>query len=177
MWLSDNVPDVNKCLLADAFADAAEQDGETSHSKDYVHIRIQQRNGKKSLTTIQVSHRATGTQLSAGVCCAAPPQVPRAVELQQLPCRDRGALLVYLWTMLINHCAGQQHAMCCLSSQGLEKGFDYKKVLKAFKKGGPTYWMAMLSACRRLSYATVTLLYGFHTFRAVLIRSITCSIV
>ena len=33
----------------------------------------------------------------------------------------------------------QQHAMCYLSSQGLEKGFDYKKVLKAFKKGGPTY--------------------------------------
>ena len=29
--------------------------------------------------------------------------------------------------------------MRCLSLQGLEKGFDYKKVLKAFKKGGPTY--------------------------------------
>ena len=41
-------------IIADAFADAAEQDGETSSSKDYVHIRIQQRNGKKSLTTIQV---------------------------------------------------------------------------------------------------------------------------
>lgn len=51
----------------DAFADAAETD---DSGKDYVHIRIQQRNGKKSLTTIQ----------------------------------------------------------------GLEKGFDYKKVLKAFKK-------------------------------------------
>ena len=67
--------------------------------------------------------------------------------------------------------------MCCLSSQGLEKGFDYKKVLKAFKKGGPTYQMAMLSACRRLSSATVTLLDGVHTFRAVLIRSILCSTV
>ncbi|BDA42503.1 Protein translation factor SUI1 homolog [Coccomyxa sp. Obi] len=54
----------------DPFADAADQDGDTSNAKDYVHIRIQQRNGKKSLTTIQ----------------------------------------------------------------GLEKGFDYKKVLKAFKK-------------------------------------------
>lgn len=41
-------------IIADAFADAAEQDGETSTAKDYVHIRIQQRNGKKSLTTIQV---------------------------------------------------------------------------------------------------------------------------
>ena len=38
-------------LLADAFADAAETD---DSGKDYVHIRIQQRNGKKSLTTIQV---------------------------------------------------------------------------------------------------------------------------
>ena len=104
MWLCDDVPDVNDCLLADAFADAAEQDGETSHSKDYVHIRIQQRNGKKSLTTIQVSHRATGTRLCAGVRCAAPPQVPHAVELQQLPCRDRGALLVYVWIMLISFC-------------------------------------------------------------------------
>ena len=36
---------------ADAFADAAETD---DSGKDYVHIRIQQRNGKKSLTTIQV---------------------------------------------------------------------------------------------------------------------------
>jgi len=38
-------------LPADAFADAAETD---DSGKDYVHIRIQQRNGKKSLTTIQV---------------------------------------------------------------------------------------------------------------------------
>ncbi|DBA84552.1 hypothetical protein WJX82_001520 [Trebouxia sp. C0006] len=51
----------------DAFADAETDD---NNSKDYVHIRIQQRNGKKSLTTVQ----------------------------------------------------------------GLEKGIDYKKVLKAFKK-------------------------------------------
>ena len=64
--------------------------------------------------------------------------------------------------------------MRCRSSQGLEKGFDYKKVLKAFKKGGPPYWMAMLTACRRLSSATVTLLDGLHIFRAVLVWSIPC---
>jgi translation initiation factor 1 len=51
----------------DPFADAAEGD---DSGKDYVHIRVQQRNGKKSLTTIQ----------------------------------------------------------------GLDKSFDYKKILKAFKK-------------------------------------------
>ncbi len=40
------------CAPADPFADAAEAD---DSGKDYVHIRVQQRNGKKSLTTIQVS--------------------------------------------------------------------------------------------------------------------------
>merc|ERR1712130_750045 len=53
----------------DPFAEQVEKE-DSGAGKDYVHIRIQQRNGKKSLTTIQ----------------------------------------------------------------GLEKGFDYKKVLKAFKK-------------------------------------------
>eukprot|EP00898_Chlorokybus_atmophyticus_P007670 jgi/Chlat1/7904/Chrsp67S07347 len=51
----------------DPFADAESED---SASKNYVHVRVQQRNGRKSLTTVQ----------------------------------------------------------------GLQQGFDYKKVLKAFKK-------------------------------------------
>jgi len=38
-------------LCTDPFAEAG--DNEDS-GKDYVHIRVQQRNGKKSLTTIQV---------------------------------------------------------------------------------------------------------------------------
>ena len=37
--------------FADPFADAADTE---DSGKDYVHIRVQQRNGKKSLTTIQV---------------------------------------------------------------------------------------------------------------------------
>lgn len=57
------------CCTADPFADAADQDGDTSNAKDYVHIRIQQRNGKKSLTTIQVSHSAL--LLAALVSCSA----------------------------------------------------------------------------------------------------------
>lgn len=36
----------------DAFEDAANQEEDTSGA-EYVHIRIQQRNGKKSLTTVQ----------------------------------------------------------------------------------------------------------------------------
>lgn len=46
--------DVLPLCAADAFADAAEQEEDTS-GVDYVHIRVQQRNGKKSLTTVQVS--------------------------------------------------------------------------------------------------------------------------
>ena len=43
--------DTSVLFVADAFADAETDD---NNSKDYVHIRIQQRNGKKSLTTVQV---------------------------------------------------------------------------------------------------------------------------
>mmetsp|Transcript_1857 Transcript_1857/g.6654 ORF Transcript_1857/g.6654 Transcript_1857/m.6654 type:complete len:112 (-) Transcript_1857:348-683(-) len=53
----------------DPFQDAEAEDGSASN-KNYVHVRVQQRNGRKSLTTVQ----------------------------------------------------------------GLQEGFDYKKVLKAFKK-------------------------------------------
>ena len=42
-------------VAADPFADAErDEDSGGGNSKDYVHIRIQQRNGKKSLTTVQV---------------------------------------------------------------------------------------------------------------------------
>ena len=37
----------------DPFADAAGDDASTVVNKDYVHIRVQQRNGRKSLTTVQ----------------------------------------------------------------------------------------------------------------------------
>jgi translation initiation factor SUI1 len=49
-------------VAADAFADAASQE-ETTAGADYVHIRVQQRNGKKSLTTVQV--RRMGASLAA----------------------------------------------------------------------------------------------------------------
>ncbi|MCJ1332994.1 Eukaryotic translation initiation factor eIF-1 [Thelotrema lepadinum] len=35
------------------FADADEETGETNQSQNYIHIRIQQRNGRKTLTTVQ----------------------------------------------------------------------------------------------------------------------------
>ena len=40
------------CCVADPFAEANAEDSGAG-SKDYVHIRVQQRNGRKSLTTVQ----------------------------------------------------------------------------------------------------------------------------
>ncbi|KAI9875790.1 MAG: Eukaryotic translation initiation factor eIF-1 [Pleopsidium flavum] len=39
--------------FADPFAEADEDTGETKQSQNYIHIRIQQRNGRKTLTTVQ----------------------------------------------------------------------------------------------------------------------------
>ncbi|KAI9776030.1 MAG: Eukaryotic translation initiation factor eIF-1 [Geoglossum umbratile] len=39
--------------MADPFAEADEDTGETKQSQNYIHIRIQQRNGRKTLTTVQ----------------------------------------------------------------------------------------------------------------------------
>ena len=46
-------------MPADPFAEAVDKE-ESGAGKDYVHIRIQQRNGKKSLTTIQVHNNFFG---------------------------------------------------------------------------------------------------------------------
>lgn len=40
------------CMGADPFADAKGEDSGAG-TKDYVHVRVQQRNGRKSLTTVQ----------------------------------------------------------------------------------------------------------------------------
>ncbi|KAM5431629.1 Eukaryotic translation initiation factor eIF-1 [Microsporum canis] len=37
----------------DPFAEADEDTGDTKKSQNYIHIRIQQRNGRKTLTTVQ----------------------------------------------------------------------------------------------------------------------------
>lgn len=39
-------------LVLDPFADANADDG-SAGTKEYVHVRVQQRNGRKSLTTVQ----------------------------------------------------------------------------------------------------------------------------
>lgn len=40
-------------LRADPFAEADEDAGDTVQAQNYIHIRIQQRNGRKTLTTVQ----------------------------------------------------------------------------------------------------------------------------
>ncbi|GAB1312146.1 Eukaryotic translation initiation factor eIF-1 [Madurella fahalii] len=37
----------------DPFAEADEDSGQTTQTQEYIHIRIQQRNGRKTLTTVQ----------------------------------------------------------------------------------------------------------------------------
>jgi len=54
--------------VADAFADAAEQEENTA-GVDYVHIRVQQRNGKKSLTTVQVIEACFSPGVVHDACC------------------------------------------------------------------------------------------------------------
>lgn len=39
--------------IPDPFADAGDNDVKGKDAKDYVHVRVQQRNGKKCLTTVQ----------------------------------------------------------------------------------------------------------------------------
>ncbi|XHG09272.1 Eukaryotic translation initiation factor eIF-1 [Aspergillus wentii] len=46
-------PEADTCSYTDPFAEADEDTGETKQSQNYIHIRIQQRNGRKTLTTVQ----------------------------------------------------------------------------------------------------------------------------
>ncbi|KAF4510150.1 translation initiation factor SUI1 domain-containing protein [Hirsutella rhossiliensis] len=44
---------IENLKVSDPFADADEDTGETKQAQNYIHIRIQQRNGRKTLTTVQ----------------------------------------------------------------------------------------------------------------------------
>uniref|UniRef100_A0A1J3ERV8 Protein translation factor SUI1-like protein n=1 Tax=Noccaea caerulescens TaxID=107243 RepID=A0A1J3ERV8_NOCCA len=65
-------PDIEIPSAFDPFADA--QDSDEPGTKGYIHIRIQQRNGKKNLTTVQGlnkdhSYERTLKDLKKGSCC------------------------------------------------------------------------------------------------------------
>jgi translation initiation factor 1 len=44
---------IENLKVHDPFLDADEDTGETKQAQNYIHIRIQQRNGRKTLTTVQ----------------------------------------------------------------------------------------------------------------------------
>ncbi|GBF89314.1 translation factor [Raphidocelis subcapitata] len=75
----------------DAFADAATQEEDTTAGADYVHIRVQQRNGKKSLTTVQglkksYDYKKVLKALKKEFCCngtvVEDPELGQVIQLQ-----------------------------------------------------------------------------------------------
>ncbi|XP_066309864.1 protein translation factor SUI1 homolog isoform X4 [Miscanthus floridulus] len=76
----------------DPFAEAnAEDSNAGAGSKDYVHVRIQQRNGRKSLTTVQglkkeYSYNKILKDLKKEFCCngtvVQDPELGQAIQLQ-----------------------------------------------------------------------------------------------
>lgn len=85
-----------------------------------MHIRIQQRNGKKSLTTVQVRN----------------------------------------WFFVKPLLQSDDFGSSCPDPvsdflQGLEKGFDYNKVLKAFKKGDYLVVLFLLLTCPSMDLGLV----------------------
>ncbi|KAF5862687.1 translation INITIATION FACTOR [Aspergillus alliaceus] len=48
-----STPAYMSVFMSHPFAEADEDTGETKQSQNYIHIRIQQRNGRKTLTTVQ----------------------------------------------------------------------------------------------------------------------------
>ncbi|KAL2172597.1 hypothetical protein VTG60DRAFT_4716 [Thermothelomyces hinnuleus] len=45
--------EIQNLKIRDPFAEADEDSGQTVQTQEYIHIRIQQRNGRKTLTTVQ----------------------------------------------------------------------------------------------------------------------------
>jgi translation initiation factor 1 len=78
--------------LIDPFAEAnAEDSGAGPGTKDYVHVRIQQRNGRKSLTTVQglkkeFSYNKILKDLKKEFCCNG--TVVQDPELGQVRCEN-----------------------------------------------------------------------------------------
>eukprot|EP00983_Pelagomonas_calceolata_P041250 1137992-Pelagomonas_calceolata.AAC.6 len=102
----------------------------TSHSKEdagdteqagYVHVRVQQRNGRKSLTTVSVPGRAAARGVPEGCARARSSSMLLGSKSEKL------LLGTLCWTPL--------RSLRCPQVQGLKAKFDYNKVLKALKKG------------------------------------------
>ncbi|XP_066309862.1 protein translation factor SUI1 homolog isoform X2 [Miscanthus floridulus] len=90
----------------DPFAEAnAEDSNAGAGSKDYVHVRIQQRNGRKSLTTVQglkkeYSYNKILKDLKKEFCCngtvVQDPELGQAIQLQGDQRKNVATFLVQL---------------------------------------------------------------------------------
>lgn len=115
------------CPHADPFADATgDEKNDSPALVEYVHIRVQQRNGKKSLTTVQVSSSAGERTWGHPCRCFS------CTSLAPHACTRTGAVSGWprRWRAHITSLPTSRHV-----AQGLKKSYDYKKVLKALKKG------------------------------------------
>ncbi|XP_026422740.1 protein translation factor SUI1 homolog 1 isoform X1 [Papaver somniferum] len=81
----------------DPFADANAEDS-SAGTKEYVHVRIQQRNGRKSLTTVQglkkeFSYNKILKDLKKEFCCngtvVQDPELGQVIQLQGWDCEKR----------------------------------------------------------------------------------------
>lgn len=87
----------------DPFADANAEDSGAG-SKEYVHIRIQQRNGRKSLTTVQglkkeFSYNKILKDLKKEFCCNG--TVVQDPELGQVGFDPDGAFFALVWLLQV----------------------------------------------------------------------------
>lgn len=105
-------------LLADPFADANAEDSGAG-TKEYVHIRVQQRNGRKSLTTVQglkkeYSYSKILKDLKKEFCCNG--TVVQDSELGQVHAlKHHGA------SMWVNYCR-YSWQLACYHSNSATKG-------------------------------------------------------
>ncbi|KQK10150.1 hypothetical protein BRADI_2g52330v3 [Brachypodium distachyon] len=93
--------DVQLPSAFDPFAEAnAEDSSAGAGSKDYVHVRVQQRNGRKSLTTVQglkkeYSYNKILKDLKKEFCCNG--TVVQDSELGQVQCCNHILLIKFPW--------------------------------------------------------------------------------
>uniref|UniRef100_A0A2P2LMM5 Protein translation factor SUI1 isogeny n=1 Tax=Rhizophora mucronata TaxID=61149 RepID=A0A2P2LMM5_RHIMU len=95
----------------DPFAEANAEDSGAG-SKDYVHVRIQQRNGRKSLTTVQglkkeFSYNKILKDLKKEFCCngtvVQDPELGQVIQLQGDQRKNVATFLVQVITSLLFH--------------------------------------------------------------------------
>lgn len=110
-----------RLMRADPFVEDTGKSN-TGSAKDYVHIRIQQRNGRKSLTTVQVHLAASWLQTLLH-------------DLRFCRCYlAAGRFLIAIATVDSWQSRRLRYQHVCNNLQGIKASYDYKKILKALKK-------------------------------------------